>query len=465
MQIISPQFLLFAAVTLAVYYLLARKAQNIWLLLASYFFYVTISPPYAFVLLIVTLVNYFIGRKVSSRGWLMLGIGLDLSSFLALKLIAGPYGPRVVGLAGQTVAPDALRLLLPIGFSFYILQAISYLLDIQRGQAQPADNFVDFALYLTYFPKLLSGPIERPARFLSDLGADRRVTNVDFARSIGLILVGIIRKVIIADRINALLPPTVFSDPASFSSLEKLVWLLVFTFGLYNDFQGYTTIVRGLSGLFGINLSVNFRQPFFSRSFSDFWTRWHISLSFWLRDYIFFPTRRWLIQHHWPQWIATLLPPLLTMLASGYWHGAYATMLAWGLLHGLYLVSEQFTKFPRSHDANKFRATLGTLLVFSLTTLTWIPFASSSLRAAFEFITGLFAFTGGVSAPLPLLDLIPAAALALWLDSQEFKHDSDTFFLKWTPAAQAWGLALALWLLILYLGPQAGLVTFVYQGF
>ncbi len=465
MQIISPQFLAFTTVTLAVYYLLARKAQNAWLLLASIFFYITIRWEYAVAILALSLINYFIGQKVESRGWLRLGLTINIASFALLKLFSGPYGGGLAGLLHIPITSDALSLLLPIGFSFYILQAISYLLDIHRGQSQPARSYVDFALYLTYFPKLLAGPIERPARFLSRLEADRRVDNIAFARSVGLILVGILRKVILADRINALIPATVFSDPASFSSVEKMIWLLVFAFGLYNDFQGYTTIIRGVSGLFGIELELNFRQPFFAKSFSDFWTRWHISLSFWLRDYIFFPLRRWLMQHRWPAWIATFAPPLVTMLVSGYWHGAYLTMIGWGLLHGFYLIGEQILGFPRTHETNKIRGVLSNLFVFLLISLAWIPFATSSLRASANYALGIFSFSGSISTPLPLLDILPAFAASLWLDWQESKHNSDAFFMKWSPNSQAWGLAIAIWLMILFLGPQAGLVTFVYQGF
>lgn len=462
MQIISPQFVLFAAAALAGYALLNRKLQNAWLLLASYFFYAAIRWEYALVLFVLSIVNYFIGRRAAARGWLYAGLALNLASFAALKLFAGPYGPRLLDLDGPS---NLLALLLPVGFSFYILQAIAYLLDIHRGQAQPAQTFIDLALYLAYFPKLLAGPIERPARFLAQLAAERRVDSAAAARSAGLILVGVIRKVVIADRINALIPPTVFSDPAAFTSLEKLVWFLVFTFGLYNDFQGYSTIARGLSGLFGIELELNFRQPFFARSFSDFWTRWHISLSFWLRDYIFFPLRRWLLQNRRPAWIATSLPPLVTMLVSGYWHGAYLTMIFWGFLHGLYLLGEQYMGFPRTHDTRKLRGALLTLFVFISTSLAWIPFAASSLRATFTYFAGLFAFSGGGGAALPWLDLLPTFALSLWLDWQEGRRNSDAFFLQWTPSAQAWGFALGLWLLLLFLGPQAGLVTFVYQGF
>ena len=167
MQLLSLPFLLFAAITLIVYYLLARKAQNIWLLAASYFFYVTISPQYALALLAVTILNFNIGKKATSRFWLALGVSLNLVSFAALKLLSGPYGPRLL-----PVPPEALSLLLPIGFSFYILQAISYLIDIHNHQADSAEDLVDFALYLSFFPKLLAGPIERPARFPVTLPLD-----------------------------------------------------------------------------------------------------------------------------------------------------------------------------------------------------------------------------------------------------------------------------------------------------
>lgn len=460
MQLISPSFLLFATTTLLVYYVLARKAQNLWLLAASYVFYLTISWRYALVLLAVTLLNFYIGKKAVCRAWLTLGIGINLVSFVALKLLSGPYGPRLLPIPTET-----LSLLLPVGFSFYILQAISYLIDIHNGQTEPADNLVDFALYLSYFPKMLAGPIERPARFLADLRAARRVDASALTRGIGLILVGLIRKIVIADRLTYFLPPTVFSDPAAFSSLEKLIWLLVFVFGLYNDFAGYTSIVRGLSALMGIELSPNFRQPFFANSLSDFWTRWHISLSLWLRDYIFFPTRRWLMKQRWHPLAATVLPSLATMLASGYWHGAHAAMLMWGGLHGLYLAGEQLLKSKIPPSLSRLQTALSTLTVFALTTLAWIPFAASSLRAAVTYFTGFFAFTAQVTTTIPFVDLLAAAALTLLLDWQESCHATDAFFMKWNPHARAWGFAAALWILILFLGPQAHVVTFVYQGF
>jgi D-alanyl-lipoteichoic acid acyltransferase DltB (MBOAT superfamily) len=377
---------------------------------------------------------------------------------MALKLLSGPYGTRLLPLS-----PDVLSLLLPIGFSFYILQAISYLVDVHNKTAEPAGSLLDFALYLSYFPKLLSGPIERPASFLSKLQNDRHVDASTLARGLGLILVGLVRKVVLADRLRSFLPPTIFSDPAAFSSLEKIIWLLVFFFSLYNDFAGYTSIVRGLSALMGIELNPNFRQPFFANSVSDFWTRWHISLSFWLRDYIFFPARRWLMQKRWPRQLTIILPPLITMLASGFWHGAYASVMVWGGLQGLYLIVEQW--FRSSRQTNRIRNTFSVLAVFSITILTLIPFVASSLRAAIEYFTGLFAFTAQITSYIPLLDLLAAAIISLWIDWQESRHSTDAFFLKWTPSAQAWGLVATIWLFILFLSPQMGVVTFVYQGF
>ncbi len=459
MSLLSVPFLLFFLVTLIVYLLLNRKAQNLWLLIASYVFYVTLSWKYALALAVVTLVNYVVGQRVTSRRWLWIGLLFNLTAFSALKGLSGPYGTRLLPLPAETLA-----LLLPVGFSFYILQAIAYLVDRHHRQSGPADDLVDFALYLAYFPKLLSGPIERPARFLDQLRADRPLQGATLARGLGLILIGLIRKVVIADRLRLLLPPNLFSDPSSFSSPDKLFGLIVFTVSLYNDFAGYTSLVQGLSALMGIELSPNFRQPFFATSFSDFWTRWHISLSFWLRDYIFFPLRRWLLQHR-RSTLAVLIPPLITMLASGFWHGAHLAMIAWGALHGLYLIGEQGLKPRLPALPRSLQTILPALIISSLVTLAFALFAAPGLQTGLLYLQGLVRGPFHFTLPLHLPDLLLAIALSFWLDRREAHHASQAFFLHWSPRAQAWGLTIALWLLLLFLGPQANVVTFVYQGF
>ncbi|MBN1303508.1 MAG: MBOAT family protein [Anaerolineales bacterium] len=470
MEIISLSFLIFAVIVLAVYYLLSQRAQNFWLLLVSYVFYLSFGWQYGMVLAGATLVNYWLAIQIGKgkKAWLVPGILVNAGSFGIMKLIAGPYGPGLLGhfLLNWDGALST-RILLPIGFSFYILQAISYLIDVSRRQITPTENLVDFALYLAYFPKLLAGPIERARDFLPQIEKGRIVNNTAAGRNIGLIVIGLLRKVIIADHLNYLRPIDIFTHPLEYSILERLIWLLVFAFGLYNDFAGYTSIVRGLSGLMGIELASNFSQPFFAHSFSDFWNRWHTSLSHWLRDYTFYPTRRWLLKHRAPDLVTMAFPPLITMLVSGYWHGAYITMLLWGCLHGFYLILDQLLKLEgRTAPTAGFslRNSLTWLLVFILVTATWVPFSASSTLTALDF------FRGPISAHLnfpaiTLIDLSLLVIFSLWTDWQEYRNEPDAFFLGWKQATKIWALAGALLLLLLLAGKMSNLSGFVYQGF
>jgi len=192
----------------------------------------------------------------------------------------------------------------------------------------PAEpDVVHFALYLAYFPKLLAGPIERARSFLPRLTAAGDVTNDVLARSATLIVIGIGRKLLIADPLFSRIPAEVTVDPLQYPAPRLLVWLVAYAFALYNDFAGYTDIVRGVSGLFGIELSRNFAAPFFSRNFTELWTRWHITLSSWLRDYIYFPLSRALVRRNpnATHFVTLFVPPMVTMLVSGLWHGPECT--------------------------------------------------------------------------------------------------------------------------------------------
>ena len=331
-------FLILTLIALVIYYLLTPRAQTLWLLLVSWFFYATWSWFYLAVLLVSTLLNFVLARQIErrkSRVLFLAGIVINAGSLILLKLLTGPYGVNILERANEITLT---AILLPIGFSFYVLQILSYLTDVYRGQIKAEQDFMHFALYLAYFPKMLAGPIERAKSFLPQLKHERMVDRHDLEQAFYLILLGLLRKIVIADHLSRIQPPDIFSMPENYTSLERCVWLLVFAFILYNDFAGYTSIVRGISCLFGIQLSPNFQEPFMARSFSDFWARWHISLSEWLRDYIFYPARRWFMSRPQSNWIALVIPPLLTMLVSGFWHGASLALLFWGFLHGLYLV-------------------------------------------------------------------------------------------------------------------------------
>ena len=229
-----------------------------------------------------------------------------------------------------------LRILLPVGMSFYVLQAISYLVDSYQGHISNNVSFVNVALYLVYFPKLLSGPIERAGSFLPKLSVSRVVDNQQITQSVAMILIGLMRKVVVADVIIARISPNFYKSPDSFSAIDLFFWWIAFMISLYNDFAGYTSIVRGISGLLGIDLSPNFENPFFSTSITEFWNHWHMTLSHWLRDYIYFPLSRFLRRYNQNRTFIPniVIPPLITMFLCGLWHGESWNYVLWGLFNG-----------------------------------------------------------------------------------------------------------------------------------
>jgi D-alanyl-lipoteichoic acid acyltransferase DltB (MBOAT superfamily) len=461
-EIVSIEFFALTLITLFIYYLLAPRTQTVWLLAISYFFYATWSWSYVAILFGFTVLNFFLGlqlEKTKTRTLLSVGIVLNACALILLKLLAGPYAANLLA---RIHTPALTAFLLPIGFSFYILQIISYFIDIQRGQLKAERDFIHFALYLAYFPKMLAGPIERARNFLPQLKQARLVDKNAIEQGLYLILLGLLRKIVIADHLAKLRPTDIFSKPENYTSLERAVWLLVFAFIIYNDFAGYTSMIRGVSCLLGIQLSPNFRQPFLARSFSDFWTRWHISLSEWLRDYIFYPVRRWLMQLHWPGWIALIVPSVLTMLASGFWHGAYLALLLWGFLHGLYLVIEQFLQQAKLLPRDGYKTHLYSMIVFLMVTLAWIPFNAPSVRSAGRYLTDLLPpyITAFDLYILPDLLLL---CFSLWLDRQEQHHNDLAFPRKWTTSQQSWGVAIAVILIFLFRNTGNDLSRFVYQ--
>jgi D-alanyl-lipoteichoic acid acyltransferase DltB (MBOAT superfamily) len=327
---------------------------------------------------------------------------------------------------------------------------------------------VDFALYLAYFPKMVAGPIERARTCLPILARPRRVDNSSLTHSLVLIITGTVRKLLIADLLTAYIPGEMVVNPSAYSRIELAAWLIVYAFALYNDFAGYTNIVRGVSGLFGIELSPNFNTPYFARSFSDFWNRWHITLSHWLRDYIFFPVNRALARRFSNRnaWQTLILPPMITMLVSGIWHQPNWQMLVWGGLHGTYLVFERLISLKRSPQSTEQKVYwpgwLSNVVVFLLVAFAWIPFMMR-LTFAMDFWNQLlFGEVFGLRdyrLVYPLFVLIPA----LFLDYVQFQRGGEGFFLRLNPVVQSAVLATVITLiLIVASGPGQ---PFIYQGF
>jgi len=470
MEIISPHFFLFTLVVVFVYSRLTPRAQNVWLLIASYGFYLTWGLHYTLVLVVMTAANYWIGIRLGKElshkvAWLRFGVLFNVTLLVVLKLLSSAYGLLFFEIIHWKLWNSGLTgVLLPIGFSFYTLQAISYLVDVSRGQTSPVSDPINFALYLAYFSKILSGPLERAANFIPQLERERKVDNRQAGRGFGLILVGLLRKMIVADGLSAIRPSDIFTQPAGYSVLEHTVWLIVFAFILYNDFAGYTSIVRGVSVLLGIELSANFSQPFFARSFGDFWSRWHISLSSWLRDYVFFPLRRLAMKRRLPGWITLTIPPMVTMLASGYWHGASFAMLAWGGLHGLYQMMEQKSRKADLSESLLHRI-FSVSVIFVFVTFAWILFAAPKFFDALTYIH-VFLPPYGFDFPTPVwVNLIVAILISLGLDWQEYKTTSDSYFLDWSATAQSAAVFVVLLAIALFAGGGPDISNFIYQGF
>jgi D-alanyl-lipoteichoic acid acyltransferase DltB (MBOAT superfamily) len=285
---------------------------------------------------------------------------------------------------------------------------------------------------------------------------------------------GLVRKVIIADTLHAAITPSAFIRPAEYPAPELLAWLFIYAFALYNDFAGYTSIARGISGMLGIELSPNFNLPYFSLSFNQFWNRWHMSLSFWLRDYIFFPLRRWLLRKKPGQegWLSLAIPPMATMLVSSLWHGSGWSILLWGGLHGIYLIGEQLVRSrqvqaPAKQPAWKQALSMGT--VFLLVSLAWAPFrmdVGTTLEywgALFELSTYRLVFEYPrmfLRIFIILLFMLPVVGLD-WL---QLRCQDEAFALRWPLVVQSLSLALVFFLLFI-LVDSSGAVPFVYEGF
>lgn len=469
-------------IVLALYYVLPRRVQNIWLLGTSYVFYSIWDVKYALVLGLVTLVNYCLALKIDSpssrkKMWLWLGIVFDAGCLSMIRLGASGYAERLfASIARWTSAQVSLdmEILLPIGFSFYILQAISYLIDVWRKQLAATKNLIDFGLYMAYFPKLISGPIERGRDFLPKLASPRVVDNLMVRRGFTLVLIGLVRKILLAETLLKIIPDNLFTAASEYAAMALAFYLVLFAFWLYNDFAGYTNIVQGISCLFGIELSPNFRQPYFAHNFIDFWNRWHISLSHWLRDYIYIPISRKLLRRTRKQGnlVNIFAPPMMTMMISGLWHNFGAYMLAWGFLHGLYQALERLVVVYLPHRADQARRSrwgdgARVLMVFILSCLAWVAFGSGSLSRALVFWQAMV--TSAVPFSVSTTKMIGASLIilvCLVLDWLQYRADDDTVFMQWSrPAQVAIMAATMLAFFIYFLLAEAALTPFIYQGF
>lgn len=393
MSIVSMPFVGFVTCTIFVFYIVPKRIQNVVLLAASYVFCLTFGWPCLLLLLTSTLFNFLLpvfyspGRRNPMNLWIVwLGVTVNL---------AGLFWLRWATLPSDVVEADSSLLnIAGVGLSFYTLSALAYLVDVYRGQVTRVTNLLHFALFMAWFPKLLSGPIERVQVLLPQMTASRIVDDQHVTQHLSLILVGVFRKVVIANWLFALLPSNAWTQSGQFHTFELMIFPFLFAVAVYNDFLGYMSIMRGVSGLFGIKLSRNFHLPLSSRSFTEFWTRWHITFSEWLRDYMFFPLTRYMLKRKLPpQSLAVIgLPLLLTMLGSGLWHGLGWNFIIWGAVIGCVQIGE------RIHSVGRIQASIqvGSRLLYITAVLAVIPAAvcfNTSLSNTFDYCLALVEFS------------------------------------------------------------------------
>ena len=393
----SLQFPIFLFVVLGVYYCLRLRAQNVWLLVASYVFYGAWDWRFLFLLAVSTVIDFFVGKAMGAtedehRRKLLLGISLTanlgiLGFFKYFNFFIDSAAALLQSAGFQPHLP-VLNIVLPVGISFYTFQTLSYTFDVYRRRLEPTKDLLNFALFVAYFPQLVAGPIERAKHLLPLLESPRVVTWKQIAVGVELIIIGYFKKVGVADTLGPLVDAR-FSAPGLASGADLLLSVYLFSFQIYCDFSGYTDIARGVSRLFGVDLMRNFNQPYLSRNITEFWRRWHISLSTWLRDYLYITlggnrggTRK------------TYRNLMLTMLLGGLWHGAAWNFVIWGGIHGIYLsIHKWFMGLKGHREPVPPRTFLGNLVAifvtFHLVAITWIFFRAHGFEQAWAVISGI----------------------------------------------------------------------------
>ncbi len=384
----SLHFLIFLPVVLVSFYLAKGRMQAIVLLLASYYFYMAWNPFFIGLIVFSTVVDFFLGKKlhhqkseVKRKAILFLSLGINLGLLFYFKY-TNFFLETYFSLFNQEGVFQPLSIILPVGISFYTFQTLSYTIDIYRREREPEDNFINFALYVSFFPQLVAGPIERSTQLLPQL-KKFTYSNNDVIEGCKLVIYGFFKKVVIADRL-AVYVNNVYANPDEASALSLIVATYFFAVQIYCDFSGYTDIARGLARFFGVKLMENFKNPYFSSSIAEFWNRWHISLSTWFRDYLYIPLGGNRVTK-----LRNFINILIVFFVSGLWHGANWTFLIWGALHAFYFKVEKLI-FPNSKEKTKGMLYIfKVLFTFHLVVLAWIFFRARSVNEALSIMSSI----------------------------------------------------------------------------
>ena len=399
----SLDFALFLPIVFILYWFITRRSlsiQNVLLVVASYVFYAWWDYRFLALIMLSTVVDYVVAKrikkaehKIIKKTLLLVSLifNLGLLAFFKYFNFFIDSWVKAWQTFGVTMETSTLKIILPVGISFYTFQTLSYTIDVYRKNIEPSSSLIQFAAFVSFFPQLVAGPIERASHLLPQFNK-KRVFNSDYALSgFYLIIWGLFKKVVVADNC-AFFVNQIFDGSSGYSSAELFLGAVLFAFQIYGDFSGYSDIAIGVARLFGFSLRTNFSFPYFSRDIAEFWRRWHISLSTWFRDYLYIPLggsrgRQWLVVRN----------VFIVFLVSGFWHGANWTFIIWGAIHAILFLPLLLLKYNRQYVITTkitFKQVPKILLTFVLVTFAWILFRADTVSIAYNYILDIVTFNG-----------------------------------------------------------------------
>ena len=470
----SLSYAIFLPLVFIIYWLLPNKYRWILLLIASYYFYMSWNAKYVFLIFITTFTSYLCAiliekNREHKKPILIVTLLVCLGILFVFKYF-NFFFESINYLLGNKLHSISLNLLLPVGISFYTFQTLSYCIDVYRGNIKAEKHFGYYATFVSFFPQLVAGPIERPDNLLPQLRKEKEFDYNKAVYGLKLMTVGFFKKIVVADNL-AYYVDMVYNDLSYYQGFALVLAAFFFTIQIYCDFSGYSDIAKGSAELLNIDLMDNFKTPYFSTTIKEFWSRWHISLSSWFKDYVYIPlggNRCSKLRHYFNL--------LATFLVSGLWHGANITFVIWGGIHGLLQILEDIFHIKKNTKTYSFSWFIRVILVFMLMSITWVFFRASNLHDAlyifrhmFDGITnlksyivsGLYSF--GVKAPY-LLTMLAIYLIPLFIiDYINVKYDALTI-LNNKPIAIRY-LAYFVMLLMILLLHYVGEVNFIYFQF
>lgn len=476
MQFYSFIFLIFLIIGVSFYYLSNKSSyKKVLIIILNYAFYCYFDIRFAILLFCITTINYLAGNLISADKNENIKKLVFYSAILLNLLALGffkYYNFFIESIAtllnsfGLSSNIPTLNILAPLGISYYIFQTLTYIFDLQYNSLEKKVPFIDYMIFGSFFPTIVAGPIERASTLLPQISSLKTFNKEFIKKGFALITIGMLRKLIIADPLGLVIGQ-IFSEPQYYKSVEILIAIILYPIQLYNDFAGYSSIARGVAKLFGFNIISNFKQPFFSKSIVEFWRRWHISFSFWLRDYLFTPLR---LKYRDKGDLGIVYSIMLTFFICGLWHGPTWGNVLWGLIHGFYLSFSVLTTNFRNKLKEMFNLKdiylnlLRSLFLFLMIVFSFLVARADNLNQVFYMLNSVLHWSHSELTFRFIAILITGSSASFLVDYFENKYKSQAFLMYLKPSFK-YALYLTLWVFFILLFMTQNKLPFIYEKF